>query len=105
MVLATCFALKRGTQDDLSSGEDGRVHGHAHAKAMEQRQDSQYPLFVGEMTPGDDLVSIGHEVKVRKHDALGNARGAAAIDQHSHFVWLNRLWMTNPAGALASAIL
>jgi len=62
-------------------------------------------LLVGEMTPGYDLVSIRYKVKVRKHDALGNARGPATIDQHGHLVWLNWLWMPIRLGRLLQQFL
>ncbi len=91
--LGDLLCIKAGHQDDLSSSEHCRVHGNTHPKAVKERKGSQYPLLVSKMPPGDDLMSIGYKVKVRKHDALGNARGAAAINKHGHLVWLNWLWM------------
>ncbi len=78
--------LEAGQEHDLRPAEDRRVHGGAHAEAVEEGQHGQDAVLLAELAPGPDLVGVGHQGEVGEHDALGHPCGAAAVDEHRHLL-------------------
>ncbi|OQC74113.1 MAG: hypothetical protein BWX45_00102 [Deltaproteobacteria bacterium ADurb.Bin002] len=53
---------------------------------MKDRQNGQHGRVVVELPPFRHHFPLGNEIHVGQHDALGNARGSAAVEDHGHIV-------------------
>ena len=72
-----------GHQDAAAAADQHGVDGHAQTEAMEHRHHCQHFVTGAEHgVGGDDLFSQSVEVQIRKLDALGDAGGAAGIENH-----------------------
>ena len=92
---ASCATLKRGIQDKRRPYNEGRVQNHVQTIDVIKRQKAKYVVVSGKhhRIRSQKLIHIRDQIVVRKHDAFGEAGGAAGkVMRPAAFQRTDRAW-------------